>query len=160
MKAKFIHLYMNIAKEVAKMSYAKRRQVGAVLVKHPRVISIGYNGTLPGEPNICEDENNVTLPNVIHAEENCLCHLDTSVENAEGAWLFCTTAPCFKCSELIIKSGVELVVYDETYKNDDGLANLFENGINFVRYGLLAQNVEEFYVDKQTNQKLIKLCNQ
>lgn len=55
MKPKFQKLYNNIAHEVAKMSHARRLQVGAVIVKDDRVISMGYNGMPAGWENNCED---------------------------------------------------------------------------------------------------------
>jgi dCMP deaminase len=55
MKPKFQKLYRNIAQEVAKMSHARRLQVGAVIVKDDRVISMGYNGMPAGWDNDCED---------------------------------------------------------------------------------------------------------
>lgn len=55
MKLKFQQLYNNIAHEVAKMSHARRLQVGAVIVKDDRVISMGYNGMPAGWENNCED---------------------------------------------------------------------------------------------------------
>jgi dCMP deaminase len=54
MKPKFQKLYNNIAHEVAKMSHARRLQVGAVVVKDDRVISMGYNGMPAGWDNNCE----------------------------------------------------------------------------------------------------------
>jgi dCMP deaminase len=55
MKPKFQKLYNTIAHEVAKMSHARRLQVGAVIVKDDRVISMGYNGMPAGWENNCED---------------------------------------------------------------------------------------------------------
>lgn len=56
MKQKFIDLYMDIARRVAKLSYARRLQVGAVIVKDDTVISYGYNGMPAGWDNNCEDK--------------------------------------------------------------------------------------------------------
>lgn len=56
MKPKFQKLYNNIAHEVAQMSHARRLQVGAVIVKDDRVISMGYNGMPAGWDNNCEDK--------------------------------------------------------------------------------------------------------
>jgi dCMP deaminase len=56
MKPKFQKLYNNIAHEVAKMSHARRLQVGAVIVKDDRVISMGYNGMPAGWENNCENK--------------------------------------------------------------------------------------------------------
>ena len=56
----------------AENSYCKRRQVGALIVKDQMIISDGYNGTPSGFENVCEDENNVTKPYVLHAEANAI----------------------------------------------------------------------------------------
>ena len=53
--------YLKMAKEWAKLSYCKRKQVGALIVKDKMIISDGYNGTPTGFENICEDEE--TTPN-------------------------------------------------------------------------------------------------
>lgn len=55
MKEKFINLYMDWAKRCAELSHARRRKVGAVIVKDDSVISYGYNGMPAGWDNNCED---------------------------------------------------------------------------------------------------------
>ena len=64
--------YLKIAREWGKLSYCKRRQVGAIIVKNNMIISDGYNGTPTGHDNICEDENNYTKWYVLHAEANAI----------------------------------------------------------------------------------------
>ena len=64
--------YLRMATVWAENSYCKRRQVGALIVKDQMIISDGYNGTPSGFENICEDENNVTRPYVLHAEANAI----------------------------------------------------------------------------------------
>ena len=54
MKKKFIDYFMKIAKLTAALSYAKRLQVGAVIVKGNQIIATGYNGTPAGWDNVCE----------------------------------------------------------------------------------------------------------
>lgn len=54
MKPKFIDYYMNIAQLTAKLSYAKRLQVGAVIVKGNQILASGYNGMPSGWENNCE----------------------------------------------------------------------------------------------------------
>ena len=56
MKEKYIKLYMDWAEAAAKLSHAKRLQVGAVIVKDDSVISYGYNGMPAGWDNDCEDK--------------------------------------------------------------------------------------------------------
>jgi dCMP deaminase len=64
--------YIRMAFIWAENSYCKRRQVGAILVKNKMIISDGYNGTPAGFENVCEDENNITKPYVLHAEANAI----------------------------------------------------------------------------------------
>lgn len=56
MKKKFIDYFMNIAELTSKLSYAKRLQVGAVIVKGNQIIGTGYNGMPTGWENNCEDK--------------------------------------------------------------------------------------------------------
>jgi dCMP deaminase len=54
MKKKFIDYYMQVADLTGKLSYAIRRQVGAIIVKDNRILSYGYNGMPTGWDNECE----------------------------------------------------------------------------------------------------------
>lgn len=55
MKSKMIQAHLDVAQRYAELSKARRLQVGAIVVKDDRIISIGYNGTAPGDDNNCED---------------------------------------------------------------------------------------------------------
>lgn len=112
----------------AENSYCKRRQVGALVVNDHRIISDGYNGTPSGFDNICE-ENNVSLPYVLHAEANAITKLARSHNNSEGATLYVTASPCIECAKLIIQSGIKRVIYGEKYRLDEGLQLLKRAGI-------------------------------
>ena len=103
--------YLRMARIWAENSYCQRRQVGALVVKDKMIISDGYNGTPSGFENICEDENNVTKPYVLHAEANAITKLARSNNNSSGATLYVTASPCLECSKLIIQSGIRRVVY-------------------------------------------------
>lgn len=121
MKNKFVNAYMDTAKRFAQLSSAKRLQVGAIIVKDDRIISIGYNGTPTGWPsNNCEDPDGITLPCVIHAESNAITKVARSNESCEGATLFCTHTPCIECSKLICQSGITTVYIGETYVSRGG----------------------------------------
>ena len=112
---------MEIAETVSKMSYAKRLQVGAIVVKDNRIISIGYNGTPAGWDNNCEDENNKTKPEVIHAEANSIMKLASSNESGKGSVMFLTHAPCIDCAKLIYGSGIVQVYYKHKYRDQSGV---------------------------------------
>ena len=117
--AKFDHSYLAMAEVWAQNSYCKRRKVGALLVKDRTIISDGYNGTPSGFENICEDENGVTKPYVLHAEANA----------SEGATLYVTASPCAECAKLIIQAGIKRVVYRDAYRLTDGIDLLKRAGV-------------------------------
>ena len=123
------YLYMRMARTWAENSYCKRRQVGALIVKDQMIISDGYNGTPSGFENVCEDEQNVSKPYVLHAEANAITKVAKSNNSSDGATLYVTAAPCMECSKLIIQAGIKRVVYGELYRIMDGTELLKKVGI-------------------------------
>ena len=126
---KFDRSYLEMASVWAKNSYCSRRQVGAILVKDRMIISDGYNGTPSGFENVCEDENGVTKPYVLHAEANAITKVAKSSNSSLGATLYVTASPCLECAKLIIQAGIRRVVYSEEYRITDGLDLLRRAGI-------------------------------
>ena len=151
MKQKFIDAYMDVAERFAKLSTAKRLQVGAIVVKDDRIISIGYNGMPSGWTNDCEFKdfmpktiqclpmdtrryeyqnedgdfyNLKTKPEVIHAEANAIAKLARGSESGDGSTMFLTHAPCIDCAKQMYTAGVKSVYYRDSYKNTDGLTFL------------------------------------
>ena len=124
--------YIKMAKEWAKLSYCKRRQVGALIVKGKMIISDGYNGTPTGFENICEDDDNYTKWYVLHAEANAILKVAGSTQSCENATLYITMSPCKECSKLIHQSGIKRVVYAQAYKDNSGLKFLEKAGIDLV----------------------------
>ncbi|MDR0750369.1 MAG: dCMP deaminase family protein [Tannerellaceae bacterium] len=112
--------YLQMAMIWAENSYCNRRKVGALIVKENMIISDGFNGTPSGFENICEDENNVTKPYVLHAEANAITKVAASSNSSKGATIYVTSAPCIECAKLIIQSGIIRVVYSEKYRIEDG----------------------------------------
>ena len=127
--------YLEMARIWAQNSYCQRRQVGALVVKDGMIISDGYNGTPSGFENVCEDDNNVTKPYVLHAEANAITKLARSSNNSEGATIYITASPCIECAKLIIQSGIKRVVYGEKYRLMDGIVLLERAGIEVVYLG-------------------------
>lgn len=127
--------YLRIAKIWAENSYCKRRKVGAIIVKDKMIISDGYNGTPSGFENKCEDDNNVTLPYVLHAEANAITKVAKSNNSSEGATLYVTSSPCIECSKLIIQSGIKRVVFCDLHKTE-GIDLLKKAGIEIVHLEL------------------------
>jgi len=126
---KFDDKYMQMAEIWAKNSYCKRRQVGALIVKDRMIISDGYNGPPSGFENVCEDENGVTKPYVLHAEANAISKVAKSGNSSEGSTLYVTASPCIECAKLIIQAGITRVVYKDEYRLTDGVDLLKRAGI-------------------------------
>lgn len=124
--------YMRMARIWAENSYCKRRQVGALIVKNKMIISDGYNGTPSGFENVCEDENDVTKPYVLHAEANAITKIARSSNSSEGATMYVTASPCIECAKLIIQAGIKRVIYGEKYRLEDGLELLKKSGIEVI----------------------------
>lgn len=124
--------YLRMARIWAENSYCERRKVGCLVVKEKMIISDGYNGTPSGFENICEDENNVTKPYVLHAEANAITKLARSGNSSDGATMYITDAPCIECAKLIIQAGIKRVVYSRDYRLKDGLNLLERAGIEVI----------------------------
>jgi len=129
---------MDTAERFAQLSSAKRLQVGSVVVKDNRIISIGYNGMPAGWTNECENvvqlsDDTVVLKTkdeVIHAEANAILKLARDGESGNGSSLFCTHAPCVHCAKLIYGAGINSVYYRESYRDNDGIEFLQKCEIN------------------------------
>ena len=113
--------YLRMADIWAENSYCARRKVGALIVKDKRIISDGYNGTRSGFENVCEDEDGLTKPYVLHAEANAITKIARSGNNSDGATLYVTDEPCIECAKLIIQAGIRRVVYMREYRLHAGL---------------------------------------
>ena len=133
MHNKYDVAYLKMALEWAKLSYCKRKQVGALIVKDRTIISDGYNGTPSGFENCCEDENNQTKWYVLHAEANAILKISRSTQSCEGATLYLTLSPCKECSKLIFQSGIKRVVYIQDYSDNEGLAFLKDAGVEILK---------------------------
>ena len=133
MHNKYDVAYLKMALAWAKLSYCKRKQVGALIVKDRTIISDGYNGTPSGFENCCEDENNKTKWYVLHAEANAILKISRSTQSCEGATLYLTLSPCKECSKLIFQSGIKRVVYIQDYPDNEGLVFLKDAGVETLK---------------------------
>ena len=137
-KEKYLGAYMKTARVFAELSTSKRKQVGAVVVKDNRIISIGYNGMPSGWDNECEVMSYTdftgtvvtkTKAEVLHAESNAIAKLAKSTESGDGASMFITCSPCIECAKMIFQSGIKEVFYSEDYRDDRGIIFLNKCGI-------------------------------
>ena len=129
--------YLRMAQEWAKLSYCKRRQVGALIVRDKMIISDGYNGTPTGFENICEDDDGYTKWYVLHAEANAISKVAASTQSCKGATLYITMSPCQQCSKLIHQTGISRLVYYEAYKDDSGIKFLQKAGVEITHISQL-----------------------
>lgn len=134
---KYDKAYLRIATEWGLLSYCKRKQVGAIIVKDRMIISDGYNGTPSGFENCCEDEDGLTRWDVLHAEANAILKVARSTQSCEGATLYITLSPCKECSKLIHQSGIKRVVYHNGYRDDSGVQFLIKAGIEVEHISVL-----------------------
>jgi len=146
MKQKFIDYYMKVAELTSTLSYAKRLQVGSVIVKGNKILATGYNGMPSGWDNTCEMTETtelegkvfikklVTRPEVLHAETNAIAKVSASTESSEGSTMFCTHAPCMNCAKLIYQSGINNLIYRDTYRDESGLEFLKKSGVSVTKY--------------------------
>lgn len=135
-------VYMKMASEWGQLSNARRKKVGALLVKNNTIIADGYNGTPSGFENECEtpifDKDNNFLDYetkwyVLHAESNALAKVAKSTQSSDGSTLYVTMSPCRECSKLILQAGINRVVYSETYRDSAGLDLLKKAGVDVVQ---------------------------
>jgi len=129
-KNRFDRMYLDVANRIGLLSYSKRSQVGAVLVKEDNIIAFGYNGTPRGFENSCEDEDNVTKREVLHAESNAIAKVARTTSSSEGSTLYTTLSPCYDCAKMIHQAGVVRVVYEHTYRDEDGMDFLRRCGVS------------------------------
>jgi dCMP deaminase len=136
---KYDKAYLRIAKEWSLLSYCKRKQVGAIIVRDRMIISDGYNGTPTGFENCCEDVEGLTRWDVLHAEANAILKVARSTQSCEGATLYITLSPCKECSKLIHQSGIKRVVYHNGYRDDSGIQFLIKAGVEVEHIAILEE---------------------
>jgi dCMP deaminase len=132
-QTKYDLAYLNMAREWAKLSHCKRKQVGALIVKNGTIISDGFNGAPSGYPNDCECDN-ITHWYVLHAEANAILKCAKWGNSCNESTLYITLSPCRDCAKLILQAGITRVVYLDDYKDSSGLDFLRESCIEIVKY--------------------------
>jgi dCMP deaminase len=147
-KPSFEHIFMNLAADLAQRSHCVKAQVGAVLAKDTRIISIGYNGPPSGTHNCdeewpgvgCARDSKGSCSLALHAEENAILYAVKNGARLEGATLYTTLSPCLACARLIYSAGVKQVYYRHSYAEYKGLVS--DEGVDFLnRFGV---NTEKF----------------
>lgn len=142
-KPSFESIFMNLASDLSKRSHCVKAQVGAVLTKDTRIISIGYNGPPAGTHNCDEEWPETGCPRdargscslALHAEENAILYAAKNGADLQGSTLYVTLSPCLPCARLIFSSGISKVIYGKSYAEYKGLAS--DEGVDFLqRFGV------------------------
>jgi dCMP deaminase len=142
-KPGFDQIFMNLASDLAKRSHCVKAQVGAVLTKDTRIISIGYNGPPAGTHNCdeewpetgCARDSRGSCSLALHAEENAILYAVKNGASLEGATLYITLSPCLPCARIIYSSGIRKVLYKNSYAAYKGLPS--DEGVDFLnRFGV------------------------
>ena len=137
-KLSFDEIYMDLAKTLASRSHCVKAQVGSVLTKDTRIISLGYNGPPAGTYNCDEVWPNSGCPRdskgscslALHAEQNAILYAAKNNMSINGATLYVTLSPCISCARVIYTVGIKRVIYLDSYAQYKGLAS--DEGVDFL----------------------------
>ena len=110
-------------------SSCHRLNVGCVLVKNKPVISMGYNGFLPGADHVSIVINNHEQ-GTVHAEQNAISDAASRGVSVKDSIAYVTHYPCINCFKILAASGIKEIKYLEDYKNDNTINKLLNTGVN------------------------------
>lgn len=113
--------FMNIAGVVSSRATCDRASVGCVITKDNRIISTGYNASIPGKPH-CDDVGHLLINHscvrAVHAEENAIANAAKYGVSLLGATAYITHFPCWKCFRNMINAGIQRIVFLTPKAND------------------------------------------
>lgn len=138
-KPSFEDIYMDLAESLAVRSHCVKAQVGAVLTKDTRIISLGYNGPPAGTHNCdevwpedgCARDSKGSCSLALHAEQNAILYASKNGVTIDGSTLFVTLSPCIACARVIYSVGIKKVFFKRSYAQFKGIPN--DEGVDFLR---------------------------
>ena len=101
--------FMSIALLASQRSPCQRLHVGSVIVKNNRLISMGYNGFIPGAPHISRVKDNHEQ-SIIHSEVNALVDCAKRGTSLLGSKIYVTHYPCVNCFRSIAACEIKEVI--------------------------------------------------
>lgn len=158
------HLVMKWCDDLAELSYCERAKMGAIIMIDEKTFITGYNGTLEGFENKCDDISlvcnicNIAVDpddyvegekhcktgyiekrpksnlNVVHAETNAILHAGVNGMSVVGKTMFMTTSPCITCANNIVKAKLGKIIYKNEHDDLRGLETLRKANVTVVRY--------------------------
>jgi dCMP deaminase len=102
--------FMSIALLASQRSPCIRLHVGSVIVKNNRLVSMGYNGFIPGAPHISRVKDNHEQ-SIIHSEINAITDCAKRGTSLEGSKIYVTHFPCINCLRSIAACGIKEIIY-------------------------------------------------
>jgi len=147
-KPSFDDIYMELAGTLANRSHCVKAQVGAVLTKDTRIVSLGYNGPPSGTHNCdmewptegCPRDSKGSCSLALHAEQNAILYAAKNNISLNGCTLYVTLSPCIACARVIYTVGIKKVFYQHSYaafkaiKTEEGVDFLKRFGVEVVHY--------------------------
>jgi dCMP deaminase len=147
-KPSYEEIYMELAEKLALRSHCVKAQVGAVLTKDTRIVSLGYNGPPAGTHNCdqewpehgCARDSKGSCSLALHAEQNAILYAVKNNTTIDGSTLYVTLSPCIACARVIYTMGIKRVYFKNSYaeyKNiptDEGVEFLKKFGVEVIRY--------------------------
>ncbi len=138
-KPDFDDIFMDLAVNLAKRSHCIKAQVGAVLAKDTRIISIGYNGPPAGTHNCdsefpefgCPRDSKGSCSLALHAEQNAILYAAKNGTSIEGATIYVTLSPCLPCARIIFSMKIKKVIFYKSYAQYKGI--VADEGVDFLR---------------------------
>ncbi len=138
-KPSFDEIYMELAEKLALRSHCVKAQVGAVLTKDTRIVSLGYNGPPAGTHNCdhewpetgCPRDSKGSCSLALHAEQNAILYATKNNVSVQDSTLYVTLAPCIACARVIYTTGIKKVFYKDSYAAFKGLPT--DEGVDFLR---------------------------
>ncbi len=148
MKPSYDDIYMELAEKLALRSHCVKAQVGAVLTKDTRIVSLGYNGPPAGTHNCdeefptdgCPRDSKGSCSLALHAEQNAILYAVKNNTAIEGSTLYVTLSPCISCARVIYTTGIKRVLFKNSYAeykkipNDEGVDFLRKFGVEVLKY--------------------------
>lgn len=122
-------MFTEMVKTISSRSVCNRLQVGALIERKGRVVSIGYNGPVSGKSHCCSGSES-ECTEAIHAEMNAIAWAAREGIKVFGSSMYVTHSPCINCAKVIINSGIQEVFYLVEYRNTDGIDYLRRNGVD------------------------------
>jgi dCMP deaminase len=138
-------LFMSIAHLFGQRSSCPRADVGCIATLEGRIIASGYVGAPSGQPHCLEAgcllDSEGHCIRTIHAETNLVTWAARKGTMLEGATVWTTHSPCFRCVLILSNAGIKDLHWHYIY-DEDALELMFGLGVKGNRQPIPGVAVE------------------